>query len=236
MGEAAQGSPRRKAAQSSRKCLLVPELQGARRGVWACLGLCKACSPPATPAATSSVWVQGPGTCSASSGSCTQVCCGPPGGRAGGRAGWPWPGSMRRAAHAAVRRPARAQVSIGDMLGENDEFHLAVLDHFTTTFRFQGAPALAQVHACMHASMHEIVHAGLQHGQHLPLGAGSRVGCCRPSQEALPEDFGCACLVAPRQQRQAASLRIALASGSFSRRPPPARRLRTSSQTSTPVP
>ena len=31
------------------------------------------------------------------------------------------------------------QVFIGDMLGENDEFHLAVLDHFTTTFRFQGA-------------------------------------------------------------------------------------------------
>ena len=39
----------------------------------------------------------------------------------------------------SIQNTCWQQVFIGDMLGENDEFHLAVLDHFTTTFRFQGA-------------------------------------------------------------------------------------------------
>ena len=31
------------------------------------------------------------------------------------------------------------QAFIGDMLGENDDHHLAVLSHFTNTFQFSGA-------------------------------------------------------------------------------------------------
>lgn len=34
--------------------------------------------------------------------------------------------------------PGLNKVTIGELLGENDDFHLSVLDHFTQTFQFEG--------------------------------------------------------------------------------------------------
>ena len=40
--------------------------------------------------------------------------------------------------------PGLNKVAIGELLGENDDFHLAVLDHFTQTFQFESArPSLS---------------------------------------------------------------------------------------------
>ena len=38
--------------------------------------------------------------------------------------------------------PGLNKLAIGELLGENDDFHLAVLDHFTRTFQFESAAAL----------------------------------------------------------------------------------------------
>ena len=34
--------------------------------------------------------------------------------------------------------PGLNKVAIGELLGENDDFHLSVLSHFTDTFQFEG--------------------------------------------------------------------------------------------------
>ena len=43
--------------------------------------------------------------------------------------------------------PGLNKVAIGELLGENDDFHLSALDHFTRTFQF----ASAELHCSMHA-------------------------------------------------------------------------------------
>lgn len=42
--------------------------------------------------------------------------------------------------------PGLNKVAIGELLGENDDFHLAVLDHFTRTFQFESEPSHSHQH------------------------------------------------------------------------------------------
>ena len=41
--------------------------------------------------------------------------------------------------------PGLNKVAIGELLGENDDFHLAALDHFTRTFQFESAAPSPQL-------------------------------------------------------------------------------------------